>query len=827
MTNYNVPVLRDFSWQVPVEDKDLTTPPGGESKGDRYIVKADGGDWSGHTTHIAMANQDNPSEAAHWIFATPEEGWVVWVKDEDTLYYFDGSSWSSTVDFSSVNAALSSMILTGGEVSEGSNVGTIKVAALTAMLRTGAGASDPLVKISLGEQNNIGLAAADIWYKIRLTYGSPCTIATSAESGNGANIIGIGHCLKEDDDAMHYSCAGLRLTDGVRKLHSRASNLREIEISSGGLVSDPGTRNLSITAGIFYRGINKYTTSLLSTLDSGVWFDYYYWNEEGSTWVKDDNGGAGYTQIDNVQYNKVDSGTGLANLANNKYTTNWIFLHPDDEDILVAYGRSYTKLTNAENEEIPPSLPDILDEMAVLLCKVIVQQGSDTLIFENVKYFTFTPQVVVDHNELSGLQGGIADEYYHLTSAHHTDVGLNTTHRSSDGSDHSKVTNNETAIALNTTHRGLEAGNPHIVTPAELSLVIGTNTQAYDAGLDSLAGLGYVSDSMIKITAEDTYAIRTMAQVLSDIGAAASGHNHDATYQPLDAALTDIADVGIVGEDSEFLVGTAAGALAWENAATAKTSIGLGNVENTQLSTWAGTTNITTLGTITTVGNITIADGGTIGNGVQLIFDDTNDFLEITGCKVGIGTSDPTQPLDVEGTADVLGDSRRVVELSDDTAMAAGVGAGISFGGKWNVAGALTRFAGIWAEKENGDDGNFSGQLHFGTRINAGTISSDVIIDSLGNTGAGTIPVTRLTVEGALTLKEQAAADGDTAAYGQVWVDNSDPCLLRFTNDVGGDFYAVVSDAGTGGVDSAGVGNQYVEMEIAGLVYKVLHDGTV
>jgi len=44
---------------------------------------------------------------------------------------------------------------------------------------------------------------------------------------------------------------------------------------------------------------------------------------------------------------------------------------------------------------------------------------------------------------------------------------------------------------------------------------------------------------------------------------------------------------------------------------------------------------------------------------------------------------------------------------------------------------------------------------------------------------------------------------------------------------VGGDFYAVVSDAGTGGVDSAGAGKQYVEMEIGGVVYKVLHDGTV
>lgn len=100
MSDYNVPILSEFSWQGPVEDKDLTTPAGGESKGDRYIVKATAaGDWTGHATHIAMANQDTPSEAAHWIFATPLEGWLVYIKDEDKIYLFNGSAWVSEFNF--------------------------------------------------------------------------------------------------------------------------------------------------------------------------------------------------------------------------------------------------------------------------------------------------------------------------------------------------------------------------------------------------------------------------------------------------------------------------------------------------------------------------------------------------------------------------------------------------------------------------------------------------------------------------------------------------------------------------------------------------------
>ncbi len=66
--------------------------------------------------------------------------------------------------------------------------------------------------------------------------------------------------------------------------------------------------------------------------------------------------------------------------------------------------------------------------------------------------------------------------------------------------------------------------------------------QPLDTGLTSLAGLTYASDSFIKVTATDMYAIRTIAETKSDLS--------------------------------------------------------LNLVENTALSTWAGTSSITTLGTI-------------------------------------------------------------------------------------------------------------------------------------------------------------------------------------------------------------------------------------
>ena len=52
---------------------------------------------------------------------------------------------------------------------------------------------------------------------------------------------------------------------------------------------------------------------------------------------------------------------------------------------------------------------------------------------------------------------------------------------------------------------------------ATLNLEIGTDVQAYDAALTSISGLTYVSPSFIKLTANDTYAVRTIAEVVTDL----------------------------------------------------------------------------------------------------------------------------------------------------------------------------------------------------------------------------------------------------------------------------------------------------------------------
>jgi len=115
MANYKVPALDEFEWQPPVKDKDLSSPPGGESKGDRYIVGDSAtGDWSGETDNIAIYN------GSSWDFITATEGMQTWVEDENKYYKFDGSDWSLLSNFDSPvftgESTIPTIDLTGGQI---------------------------------------------------------------------------------------------------------------------------------------------------------------------------------------------------------------------------------------------------------------------------------------------------------------------------------------------------------------------------------------------------------------------------------------------------------------------------------------------------------------------------------------------------------------------------------------------------------------------------------------------------------------------------------------------------------------------------------------
>lgn len=142
-----------------------------------------------------------------------------------------------------------------------------------------------------------------------------------------------------------------------------------------------------------------------------------------------------------------------------------------------------------------------------------------------------------------------------------------------------------------------------------LGLAIGTNVQAWDGDLDAIAALAGTS-GLLKKTGANTWALDTSAYLTS----------------------------------------------------VTKSDIGLGSVENTALSTWAGSTNITTLGTIATGtwsgSTIAVSKGGTgltslptgyipFGNGTNAFGSSITLFWDNTNSRLGLGTTTPAYTLDV------------------------------------------------------------------------------------------------------------------------------------------------------------------------------------
>jgi len=312
-----------------------------------------------------------------------------------------------------VNALDSPCIVTGGAITEGSDPGTFKVEEITAaFLRTSASATAPLVSVTLAEQDNQTITAADTTYHVILNYGTPCTITTSETAPNGYNAIPIGKVMKDGSDNVSYLSNGFRFGDGIRKFHRRAELLREIDLQSGSAISYSGTNNFTMTAGVAFSGINEIS---LSSYDSATTQFTYVYSDGAGGWTE--------TPSNVIDYEHYDDGDGtLGNVGVSKYGVHYVYRHVSDGSVYVVYGTDSYSLAEAEVAAIiPPTVPDHLADFGCQIGAIIAPQSGGTftaVIMVTSQFFSGTE--VVNHNNLGGLQGGAADEYYHLTEAQHT-----------------------------------------------------------------------------------------------------------------------------------------------------------------------------------------------------------------------------------------------------------------------------------------------------------------------------------------------------------------------------------------------------------------------
>lgn len=81
-------LLQGLDWQESVIDRDLTSPPTTPTTGDRYLVATGAtGDWLTHDGEIAEW------DGSSWVFSPPDEGFCMWVEDENVQVTYNGTAW--------------------------------------------------------------------------------------------------------------------------------------------------------------------------------------------------------------------------------------------------------------------------------------------------------------------------------------------------------------------------------------------------------------------------------------------------------------------------------------------------------------------------------------------------------------------------------------------------------------------------------------------------------------------------------------------------------------------------------------------------------------
>ena len=170
-------------------------------------------------------------------------------------------------------------------------------------------------------------------------------------------------------------------------------------------------------------------------------------------------------------------------------------------------------------------------------------------------------------------------------------------------------------------------------------------------------------------------------------------------------------------------------------------------------------------------------------------FDNGTFVIDVSQDLVGIGTTAPLAKAHFATQASNAFSTTYNNYTGDGIHLSNLVG-----GGQNNVSGAISfssaasigqRGAAVVGVQTSSDQDQIG--LAFYTHPSA--TYTDVISEALrithdGKVGIGTItPVTNLTVDGTLTLKERAEADTNTATYGQLWVNTASPNELYFTAD--------------------------------------------
>jgi len=258
-----------------------------------------------------------------------------------------------------------------------------------------------------------GLALTDNsanYLYVKYNAGSPIyAVTTNVLDIDNSSTVG-ATLLWRSGTEVHYQPIDWGRSTASR-LNRRLVQTNRYQWASGLALGESTGNVITLTAGVLWYGVTQYNETAQTSASSNA--DFYY--HVAGVYTK--------STVSTYNITQYDNGTALQTLSAGRYAVNWVWRYIDGSGLpKLAYvlGNGNYTLTQAV-ASAPPTPPAILPSIAILCGRIIVQKNAATATqIDSAFTQTFSSSSVPVHNDLSGLQGGIADEYYHLTNAQHT-----------------------------------------------------------------------------------------------------------------------------------------------------------------------------------------------------------------------------------------------------------------------------------------------------------------------------------------------------------------------------------------------------------------------
>lgn len=238
--------------------------------------------------------------------------------------------------------------------------------------------------------------------------GNPIYNISTTDTTNGSNRVRVLTVYRLNN-FLHVLDFGNQGSGTSNRIINRIISTERFARENGLSLGVSGTTGIvTLTSGAAWNGINRQELDAVNS-QNDIFFQNYH---IGGIWTATTTADT----FNNIYY---DDGTDKVSATTGSYLVNWYYRGQEINDHLyeVWGDNEYATIDDAEASGEPP-LPELVSSHAFLVGRLIIEAGSFSAVTVQSSFTQqFQSSQVTVHNNLSGLQGGSAGEYYHLTQS--------------------------------------------------------------------------------------------------------------------------------------------------------------------------------------------------------------------------------------------------------------------------------------------------------------------------------------------------------------------------------------------------------------------------